>query len=113
MPAHFFRPGDECWCKATVCNAEGEPLNGYPLFVILDIHGFYFFAPSMRPFIDNYIDELPVIPEGSTEITVIPGFLWPENAGTLRRIVWYGFMTDPELTKVIGDMGIWRFGWGE
>ncbi|MBN2054828.1 hypothetical protein JW905_07895 [bacterium] len=46
MPSNYFYPGDEVWCRALVCNSGTEPLVGYPLMVLLDIYGTYFFAPS-------------------------------------------------------------------
>ncbi|MBN1356169.1 hypothetical protein JXA40_07865 [bacterium] len=107
MPAHEFHPGDLCGCRAIVCNAEDTLLTGYPLFVILDVYGSYFFAPGF-----NALDFYSVnFHPGETSLDVIPLFIWPENAGSARDILWYAALTDPDITVIYGTMDTWRFGW--
>lgn len=107
----MFHPGDDFWCNAEVCNSEGMPLEDYPVFVILDIHGLYLFAPGFTPFFDNYLDELPVIPEGMTEIAVIEPFRWPRFLGSNYGIFFYGAILNPQTSQIVGDMGAFEFGW--
>ena len=111
MPAHMFAVGDECFCRATVCNPTGDVLSGYPLFVILDVYGSYYFAPSFGSY-DNYLDIHPEFAAGETAIDVIRPFDWPPGTGTASGLKWYGALTDAEVTEVIGDVGTWEFGWG-
>lgn len=108
MPSNFFRPGDLCYCDAIVCNAEGSTLVGYPLFVILDVFGSYFFAPSFGDF-DYYMMNFP---PDETFVTVLPEFNWPEGAGSANGIIWYGAMTNPEMSALFGELGMFTFGWG-
>ncbi|MBN1551996.1 VCBS repeat-containing protein, partial [bacterium] len=111
MPANMFTPGDVCSCTAVVCNAESTPLNGYPLFVILDVFGNLFFAPGFRQDFDNYLAMYPEWPTGETIVTVISSFNWPENTGYAQGVLWYGALTDPDVTTIVGEMGQFEFGW--
>ena len=111
MPGQMFEPGDPCACLAGVVNNGRRILKGYPLFVILDVYGQLYFAPGFAPAFDCYLDELPEIPHGLTIVQVLPLFAWPPGAGTANGIRWYGAVTDPAVTGIIGDIGIWTFGW--
>ena len=111
MPSEIFKAGDMCNCHAILCNAEGHTISGYPLFVLLDVYGSYFFAPSFNETFDNYLAAYPSFSEGTTDIEVLPDFEWPENAGSINGILWYGAMTTPEMTDLFGTMGTFQFGW--
>lgn len=110
MPAHIFHPGDACSCTAVVCNATGSTLFGYPLFVILDVYGSYFFAPSFGPY-DNYMQQYPEFAAGETMVEVLPAFEWPAGVGSAGGLMWYGALTDPVVTNLFGKLGTWEFGW--
>jgi len=109
MPAHFFRPGDECSCEVSVCNPGSAVLEGYPLFVILDVWGNYFFAPGFSDF--EYYDR--AFPQGEQSIEVLETFLWPEASGNAEDIYWYAALTNPEMTELFSDTGSFRFGWSD
>jgi endonuclease/exonuclease/phosphatase family metal-dependent hydrolase len=109
MPYQTFYPGFGCSCTATICNAEEQPLTDNPLFMILDVMGSYFFAPGFTEF-DYYSQTFPV---GETTVVVLPEFTWPTGAGTLEGVTWYGALTDPDITQLVGDMGVFTFGWKE
>jgi hypothetical protein len=109
MPSHEFQPLDLCYCDVTVCNLSPNILAETPVFVILDIFGSYFFAPSFTDF-DYY--EMDIQP-GETVIEVLPEFVWPSGAGTLSGAMWYAAMTDPGITELVGELGIFTFGWSE
>lgn len=111
MPSALFHPGETCNCYAIICNAEGQVLVGYPLFVILDVYGSYFFAPSFSDTFDYYLDIYPEFPVGETVITVIPDFEWPSGAGSASGLIWYGALTNPEISDLFGDLGTFEFGW--
>lgn len=111
MPSEIFHEGETCNTYAMVCNAEGYILQEYPLFVILDVYGTYFFAPSFDPVFDNYLDLYPAFDPGLTLVEVLPDFPWPANAGTASGLVWYGALTDPSMTDLVGDLGTFTFGW--
>lgn len=113
MPSHDFGPNDLCSCSATVCNAEGSDLESYPLFVILDVFGSYFFAPSFNQTFDNYLDLHQLWDIGETQILVLPEFMWPAGVGSASGIKWYAALTNPQMTQLFGGMGSWEFGWHE
>lgn len=85
-------------------------MTGYPLFVVLDVYGNYYFAPSFSSF-DSYLDDYPSFPEGLAEIQVLPQFEWPAGAGSADSIIWYAAFTDPSMSELFGTMSSWTFGW--
>lgn len=111
MPLTLYLSGDDCYCTAVVCNAEGHALTGYPLFVILDVYGTYFFAPSFNSTFDNYLSLYPSYPNGPTIVEVLPVFSWPSGAGSASGIIWYAAMTNPEMNALFGSMDTFTFGW--
>ena len=111
MPCNYLTPGSNCFCKATVHNNTGHSVTDCPLFVILWIENMVFFAPSWTS-VDNYLVTHPEFPPGDTSIDVINPFAWPENAGACDEAVFFGAVTDPEVTRIMGDFGKFEFGWG-
>jgi hypothetical protein len=111
MPLAVYHGGDTCWCRATVCNAEGNTLENYPLFIILDVYGLYFFAPSFNQVFDYYLTQYPQFPTGETVVEVLPPFTWPANVGSASGIVWYGALTNPAMTDLFGELSMFTFGW--
>ncbi|MBN1297961.1 FG-GAP repeat protein, partial [bacterium] len=112
MPDHSFAPGDPCSCTATVCNADTQSLDGYPLFVILDVAGTFFFAPSFSAY-DNYLATYNSFLPGQTQVEVLPEFRWPEGAGSYNGCMFYAAITNPGMTTLAGKMGMWFFNWIE
>ncbi len=109
MPATFYHPGDPCECRVEICNPEAYTWPSTPLFVVLDVWGNYYFAPS---FSSTTLDHYTVdVPPGVTEVSVIEAFSWPENAGSADGVFWYAAMTNKEMTELFGEMGEWSFGW--
>ena len=108
MPSEYYIPGDPCACLVFACNPGPGNYFDVPLFVILDVYGQYFFAPSFGEF-DHYSVDLAL---GLLEIEVLPGFPWPEGAGSASGVVLYAAMTDPAITQLFGNMHTWMFGWG-
>lgn len=111
MPAHLFSAGDPCNCHAIVCNAEGSTITNYPLFVLLDVYGSYFFAPSFNSMFDNYLSLYPQFYPGETDVEVIGDFDWPSGVGAASGLIWYGALTTPEMTDLFGQLGTFEFGW--
>ncbi len=111
MPGTHFVPGDTFACSALVCNRESDNLTGYPLFVILDVYGTYFFAPSFNSSFDNFSQQYPAFSAGETSITVLPEFTWP--AAGSGQATFYGALTDPDMTSIFGEWEMFPFSWSE
>ena len=107
MPSSEFAPGDICACHLYICNPGSTTLSNVPVFALLDVYGSYFFAPDFSSF-NHYTED---ISPGTTHITVLPTFSWPENAGAASGIRWYAAMTDADITTLIGNLGQFEFGW--
>jgi hypothetical protein len=109
MPSANYNPGDTCYCRVLLCNPGSETYVDMPVFVILDVYGSYFFAPTFSDF-DHYTVTLPA---GSQTQDVLPEFSWPTGAGNASGIYFYAGMTDSEITELIGDYDAFMFGWSE
>lgn len=109
MPSELYLPGDPFYLELHLDN-RAEPLEGIPVFCILDALGSFFFWPGWNAF-DYEIRDIP----GSavTPIEILPLFLWPEGAGSAAGIRFYGACTDPEITGILGGMDMETFGWAE
>ena len=92
-----------------LCNTESETYNEVPLFVLLDVYGAYFFAPSYSDF-DYYTITLE---PGAAEKQILPEFAWPANVGSASDIVWLAAMTNAEISELFGAMDTWSFSWGD
>jgi len=111
MPLEMYHAGDICWCRAVVCNAGAEALDRYPLFVILDVYGSLYWAPSFNTSFDHYLALYPSFPPGQTVVEVLPEFPWPANTGNANGLLWYGALTDPDISDIFGEFDIFTFGW--
>ncbi|MBN1355380.1 S8 family serine peptidase [bacterium] len=107
MPKEYYAAGDICYCDVIICNPTSSIYTNTPVFVILDVYGTCFFAPSYSTY-DYYVRN--VYP-GRALINVLPRFNWPAGAGSASGIVWYAGMVTPDMTEMIGAMGMFTFGW--
>ncbi|MBN1355363.1 hypothetical protein JXA40_03725 [bacterium] len=105
----YYTPGDLFRLDAEVCNSGDEPIENHPLFVILDISGTFWFGPAWQKYPDFYYSHYP---PGSTRISVIPAFSWPENAGSASGVCFWGALTNPDITGVTGTVDRVEFGYG-
>ncbi len=112
MPSLIYRPGDTCSCSVALCNAEGTYLEGYPLFVLLEIYGDYYFGPDFTSEFDTYLDLYAGFTEGETPVTVIDPFAWPYDAGA-GSASWFAGLADPSMSVVLGDIDVFSFVWLE
>ncbi len=109
MPSEFYRPGDPFELTVAICAADSWIGIDRPLFVILDVYGMYFFAPSFSPF-DQYNHHFS---EAFSRLTVIPRFNWPADCGSATGIRWYAAFTDPEIMRIEGEWDSMEFGWSD
>lgn len=109
MSSDHFNSGDEFYCEITLCNAMSSPLLDHPLFVILEVNGYYFFAPAFEEF--GYYSM--TFEPGTTRIPVIDPFQWPENSLPLTTATWYSAIMDPGFTVIIGTIDSHSFTFGE
>lgn len=107
MPGTEYEPGDVCFVDVLVCNSSDETFQDVPVFVILDIAGYYLFAPEFDDFSYYRMDVHP----GVQYIHVTPIFIWPNGAGSASGINWYAAMTNQDITALFGEMGMASFSW--
>ncbi len=107
MPSHSFRHPDVCWLKAVVVNKKRD-IVGFPLFVILECGGVYWFWDEWTTAVDYKVMDFPVNPH--LEITVIEEFIWPFSINTSPITAhFYGAILTPDMNDIVGDLGSWDF----
>lgn len=109
MPSHNIVPGDFVRCLVTVWNSHEFTLEHHNLFVILDVFGQMFMAPSFSEF-DSYQWSFE---PGRTDLIVLPEFIWPDNVGSATGLIWYAALVNPEMTELTSEIGVFDFGWIE
>lgn len=107
MPGHEIMSWDPFWVALDIWNPHAQSPEGLPLFVILDLHGEYFFAPAFN----NYDFYLPVLSEGLSKFEVIPEINWPSGIGSVNGVLWIAALTDPNVTSILSNMAVYSFGW--
>jgi hypothetical protein len=114
MPAHYYRPGDNCYLKACGIN-ETEDTVEVNMVVMLDIGiGRYWFAPSWAEYPPN-IDYYSVGDLEGGEIDcrwVLDEFIWPEGPGEAQGWIFWGALVDTAFTHIVGEIDKWEFGFG-
>ncbi len=109
-------PGDEFSIIGYLDNPDA-PLPHVATFFILEVYGKFWFWPSWVYFdypeyaaIDfEYID----VPTGTTEIIVIPPFVWPDTGQDIvTGLGFYGAMLNPEMNDIMGEIAIKSWGYG-
>jgi len=109
MPSHTILPGDTVNCIAYVNNQSSSELAKHHLFVILDLNGALFFAPSFSQY-DHYTQTfLP----GISDVTVLDEFKWPAGVGAMNGVIWYCAILNPDSTRIVGEISVYDFGWTE
>ena len=99
---------DDCYCKVHLCNPTATIYGDMSLFVVLDVAGIYFFAPSFSEY-DFYLMNLN---SGETVISVVEPFIWPASSGITSDASFIAAMSAPDEDTSSGKMDIWPFGWG-
>jgi hypothetical protein len=107
MNQDMFEEGDEFILSVRICNNDPIDDIARPVFIILDVYGMYFCAPSWTDF--DYYE--PTIPACSCTEEQVLSFVWPSGVGEGFGLRFYCAMTNPEITSVIGDVSICEFGY--
>ncbi|GEM_PF-1160371 len=107
MPASHYSEGMICWCRTEICVPDGLDLGQDPLFVILEVAGAYFFAPGFTS-VDFFS---PAWTSGTNTVQILGEFAWPDTSQNAFSARWYAAVTDPGITQVIGQVGMFDFDW--
>ncbi len=113
MPAETYHTGDECYLKVYLGNASDTELTNYYVFVLLDVWGDFYFAPSWSYYdpqtgegVDYYIKNIPI---GVSSFIALPSFNWPSLSEPLNDLAFHSAIIDPETFTIYGDFDSFYF----
>jgi len=106
MPGEYFCPGDTCYLNVQICNPDDQRY--IPLFIILEIQGEYWFAPTWGQSLDYYFEPLT---NGISHKIIVDEFVWPDFDSEAQGY-FYAALTNPEINDVLGDYDFVTFGFG-
>jgi hypothetical protein len=113
LPATFFRTGDRFQLDALLYN-RGAPITATPLFVILDVFGEYYLWPAWQRFEGvlrrGYDFQMVPVPTGVRVRSIIPAFDWPPTGASAEGLRFWGVLTDPQVSRVLGESSVVEFG---
>ncbi len=104
-PQNPILSSDAFYLDLEITNARPDVLENHRIFVILDVGGMLFFAPSWTPGpsgIDSYSMS---IPRGVYTRRIIEPVPWPDLGGGGEA--WFlAAITDPGITRVVGEISV-------
>ncbi len=116
MPSDYYAPGDLFRLTLQRRNPYAESLT-FPVFVVLDVGGTYFFWPSWRRYdfdTQTGLDyALVQFAHGVFDLDVIPAIEWPSGAGSADGLMFWGCVMDPHLQVMLSDLIHVTFSYGE
>ena len=101
-------PGDEFICGLDICNPTIITMENMHVFVLIEIHDTFLFAPGFSDF-DYY--QITISP-GITSIEVIPPFTWPSGFGS-GDLYFHAAAFDQDITGWFGAIATSRIFWYE
>ncbi|MBN2055163.1 hypothetical protein JW905_09590 [bacterium] len=107
MPDTWFTTGELCWLDAILANPSDTGVNGL-LLAALDVYGVYFWWPLWTE--DVTYESLALPPFSVRGRNLLQEFLFPPGGGYADGLRFLAAITDTGLTRVIGEIGIWEFG---
>lgn len=92
-------------------------MSSVPVFFILDVFGVLYFWPDWTmyspPEHTDIAFEYQAVPNGCSEITVIPPFVWPDTgAEQVSGLHFYGAMLNQEMSAIMGGFATVDWGYG-
>ncbi|MGB4099494.1 MAG: hypothetical protein WBM02_08820 [bacterium] len=112
----IVHPGDEFSIIGNLDNPDA-PLTKVPTFFILEVYGKFWFWPSWVYF--DYPKHAEIdyvsfdVPTGTTSITVIQPFNWPDTGqDVVTGLGFYGAMLNPEMSDILGEPAFKEWGYG-
>lgn len=112
----MIHPGESFHVTGYLDN-PGAPLTNQPVFFILGVYSDFFFWPTWTHYAPPAFTEIDWdmlnVPTGSTEITVLPGFDWPDTGNdNVTGLYFYGAMLNADMSEISGAMAAVEWGYG-
>lgn len=101
----FYRPAEPFKLNCLLFNKLNNNITDAVLYVILEIEGSFFFAPSFSQNINGYNWTFP---PKETTISILQEFPWPGGIGEGEAIFYAGLVSD----NLMSNIAKWDFSWG-
>ena len=108
-PSSLFLPGKDCYLDVLTQNTGSGILHA-TLILVLDVYGENYFWPTWNQVFDKKIISLP---EGASQISILPSFIWPKDAGTARGLFFHSGVLDATMTQVLSNIESFCFGFSQ
>ncbi len=103
----LFRAGDTFHLEALISNPGPDNYCNLPLFVILDVHGSYFYYPEWSMDLDYNMIDL----QAGIQRKQILLFEWPEIDGDHTGIFFHAALLTDSFNAILGRWSSVEFGW--
>ena len=103
-----FEVFDDFLLQAIIKNPGPESYTDIPFVVLLDIYGEFFWYPEWGTSFSFEPIDLGV---GACTKEILH-FTWPDIEGAANDILFYGAILNHELTEILGNWDMVKFGWG-
>ena len=103
-----FTQGDRFFMRMCYWNLQTQAYTA-PLFIVLDIHGQYFFWPNWQADVNYRLTDL----QSQIRYTNIPvlDFMWPETGTAMDDLKFWAALTDSDFNHILGvyDTAEWSY----
>lgn len=107
----YFTPGESFRLDALLSN-DSDDRSDVPLFCILDVGGYLFFYPGWKQYPPEIDWQTITVPSGSSTVSILPEFTWPEAGGPVTGIYFYAALLTPDMSAIDGDWDSIEWGYG-
>ncbi|MCD4654744.1 hypothetical protein K8T06_12530 [bacterium] len=108
FPDTTIKGGDSFYLDITIENVNPDNLRDIPLFCLLEVADTFWYYPGWT--MDPDWEILSTISTGTSTISVIEEFSWPDNTGTGTARFWAA-LTDQSIIRILGNYDVKDFGW--
>lgn len=109
MPSNLFLPGNNCYLDVLTENF-GSGICRAMLILVLDVYGEIYFWPTWDTYFDKDFIEIPSKP---SRISILPDFIWPDNAGTAMGLFFHTGVLDTTMTQILSNIESFCFGFSQ
>ncbi len=110
LPQSEFTTGDTFFVSVAISNAR-DPMTQIPLFVLLEIHGAYWFWPEWVAYPPDISFQPVDVPSGNSGVNIIDPFQWPATDTSADGLLFAAALVNQELTDILCPVDYFQWGY--